>query len=383
LIHIHITNNTNYINCESCQKKKQKQTPKTEKVEKKEAIEEKVPKPKKTKVIKVPKIEKKCEDNNDVKNNDIENKDQLENDSEYEEDQKNTEQLYIIKHPGYEDLRITKSGKVWNTIAKRFIKQSVVNGYYRFNYKNLNNSVHRLMAMTFLPQEEGKDTVNHINEDKTDNRMENLEWVTQKVNTQKHSKVTSHARQVKQLDKNTGKVIKIFDQITHAAKEVNVTRRAIQKVLNGENQTAGGFKWKYVNEEHVADNIDEKQIKTDGKKVYDYDNYYVFDDGRIYNTTNKRFLKPVKNASGRMYVTLCKDHKKRNFYVNRVVADHYLPNKPHDNANVEHISKDIADNSVKNLKWSKTIQLTSVVMKKADPIIDDKNDENDNDSQDE
>lgn len=258
------------------------------------------------------------------------------------------------------NYRITRSGKVWSVNSGTFVKGSPVNGYIHVSINNHKLALHRLVALTFHKKIPGKDVVNHINEDKTDNSAKNLEWVTQKENTVKHSKVTSHARQVKQIDPKTKKVVKIFDQITEGANAVGVTRRAIQLVLTGKNNTAGGYCWEYVNADNYADNLNKNDL-ADSKKVYDYENYYVFSDGRIYNSTTKRFLSPVLNAAGRTYVTLCKNGKKANCYINRIVADHYLANKPGKASDVRHISRDKTDNSVSNLRWTGHEQKTTIV----------------------
>ena len=69
----------------------------------------------------------------------------------------------------------------------RILKQSLCNkGYLRVslsnNKKRFSTGAHRLVAKAFIPNPKNKPQVNHINGVKTDNRVENLEWVTNKEN---------------------------------------------------------------------------------------------------------------------------------------------------------------------------------------------------------
>lgn len=264
--------------------------------------------------------------------------------------------VYKIKEEGFEDYRISKTGRIWSKKTEKFLKLRVTNGYVCMQNNNKYYSLNRLMAQTFVPNPEDKPYVNHIDENKLNNNVENLEWVTQKENTERHSKVISHSRKVHCIDKTTNKIIKSYDMITDAAKDINLSRRAIQLVLTGQNKTAGGYLWKYEDDNNYKDE-DEVNLWY-GKKIYDYDSYYVFNDGKVYNSYTKKYLKPVKNAAGRLYVTLCKDRKKSNHYIQRVVADHYLPDKPSDKSIVVHVNSDKEDNRVENLKWGDSEQST-------------------------
>ena len=254
-------------------------------------------------------------------------------------------ELYNILNKTLKKYQITKDGRIWSNKSKKFLSQHICNGYKVITLCSNVYMIHRLVALTFIQNPNNKPYVNHIDCDKLNNNVKNLEWVTQKENTNSHNKQTSHPRRIIQLDKNN-QVIKIFNSSIEASKQIGLSPSAISKVLIGQNQTAGGFKWKYEDSKYEPIVIDLSK----GKIIKNYPKYMIFPNGNIYNNIRKVFVKPIKNASGYCYVSLCNNGIKQNIYIHRIVAEHFIQNKEN-KSQVNHLNKIRNDNRVENLEW--------------------------------
>jgi hypothetical protein len=140
-------------------------------------------------------------------------------------------------------------------------------GYLRVDLqgkRRKTTSVHRLVTLAFIPNPDNKPQVNHIEANKENNHVNNLEWVTGLENhhhklkmglnvslsdddhyTRKSDKYKNwhHARKkVQQLDLNNNP-IQIFNSVKEASEHVGVHFTTIVKALDKSNRTAGGFKW--------------------------------------------------------------------------------------------------------------------------------------------
>lgn len=184
--------------------------------------------------------------------------------SEIWKDIKGYENLYQISNLGnvrslsFGAKNIQRSNKI------KLLKPSRNNcGYYKVQLYNKGTSkmfyVHRLVADAFIPKIEGKDQVNHIDGNKANNIMDNLEWCSASDN-QKHAIINglrasspmlgktgllNHKSKPILQYKTDGTFVKRWDSITEASIFLRCNTSIIWRCLSGKRKTAKGYLWKY------------------------------------------------------------------------------------------------------------------------------------------
>lgn len=160
--------------------------------------------------------------------------------------------------PGYEGLyQVSNLGRVKRP-CKRLLKGSICkNGYYRVtlwkNGKMSYKHIHRLVAMVFIPNPNNYPCINHKDEVRTNNNVDNLEWCSYSYNNSygnardKFSKSYSrnHSRAVEMLSLS-GEKIREFSSIKEAAIFVGGTSTSIDRAIAKTRKTAYGYIWNLI-----------------------------------------------------------------------------------------------------------------------------------------
>lgn len=126
-------------------------------------------------------------------------------------------------------------------------------GYQLVNLKNKTFRVHYLVAKAFLENINNYKEINHKNENKSDNSVDNLEWCTRKYNCNYGSlpkKVANRfSKKVIMIDEESEyKPIVVFPSAMDAERMMKIDHSSIIKCCKGKIKQAGGFVWKYADE---------------------------------------------------------------------------------------------------------------------------------------
>lgn len=165
---------------------------------------------------------------------------------------------------GYEGLyEVSDTGRVRNKITQRVFRCSLgTTGYHqvhlRKNSKPRTYLVHRLVAQAFLINENKLPQVNHVDEDKSNNDVSNLEWCTPKQNANHGTRIEritnsinysvvgkKNSKPIKQINKDSA-VVRIWNSIKECQRETGFDASNIIKCCKGKAKTSYGFLWEYL-----------------------------------------------------------------------------------------------------------------------------------------
>lgn len=157
--------------------------------------------------------------------------------------------------PNFEGLyAVTSCGKVWSYRSKRFLKPSWSHsnsgkdweGYLQVTLmkdgKKHYMKVHRAVALTYIPNPNNLPETDHINGDRRNNSVNNLQWITKEANLMKREGLKKRVK----CEENG----KIYESINAAARELGLDSGSISKVCRGIMKQTKGYHFTFViNEE--------------------------------------------------------------------------------------------------------------------------------------
>lgn len=158
---------------------------------------------------------------------------------------------------GYENYLIGDQGTIFSLLKRKEIESHDLKGYRQAQLITDRKEmvlVHRLVALAFVPREEGKNYVDHIDGNRSNNFATNLRWCTRLENDnyelaivhKRDSAIARKGKAVIQYDLDGNEIARFRGQ-NEAGRITGISGANISQVCNHKRATAGGYIWRYDN----------------------------------------------------------------------------------------------------------------------------------------
>lgn len=160
--------------------------------------------------------------------------------------------------PQYPNYMVNERGDVFSLHSKKVLCPSKSSGYYKVilvkDGSRHNLLVHRLVADAFVENPYNLPCVNHIDENKFNNKASNLEWCTYKYNNTYHNRHFEAGKKlqkaVSQFDVN-GRLVDTYESVKAASKATGMREQGIARAARGERKTYKGYLWVWTEENQI------------------------------------------------------------------------------------------------------------------------------------
>lgn len=145
---------------------------------------------------------------------------------------------FIKEIPSFRGYYVDKYGLVYDANGVRLNQHINAGGYLRVIINNKQLYVHRLVAEAFIPNPENKPNINHIDGDKSNNRVDNLEWCTQQENVSHSIDVLNNSPKrncvkIRVYEYANGNYMGDFESVADASRTLNLPLHSCYHAVEG------------------------------------------------------------------------------------------------------------------------------------------------------
>lgn len=246
------------------------------------------------------------------------------------------------------DYECSNKGRIRNIKSKYIMKpQKNQSGYQLIHLNRKTYLVHKIIAETFIPNIKNCKTINHKNNKRDDNSINNLEWTTH-IEQEKHKRnnniVFHKPKKICQLDSTDNKLLNTFNGYNEIAtflgKNYQQVKNNIRQCFTGKRKTAYGYLWK-IDQINKLEGEEWKNI-TELNRDYSVSNY-----GRMKQSKNGFILTQKPHHNG--YQSFKYNKTGKSYYVHRFVAQYFIDENIKGKV-INHKDFNKSNNNVNNLE---------------------------------